>query len=437
MIPAARLQAVLDLLKDIHETPRPTDALASQYFRARRYIGSKDRAAISTTLYDVLRHHARLEWWLPKTEIDDGRLKLLAYLTLVEKKTSDEITELFNGKKFAPILLTKDEKTFLQKLQGHTIEHSSMSEAVKAECPDWAFVSLKKRFGDRFMKEMQALLEPASLDIRVNILKATRDEILTELKKSDIEASACAFSPWGVRIKNRPALTALPMLKDGRIDIQDEGSQLIAWMTDAMPGQRVVDFCAGAGGKALAIAAQMKNKGRITVCDVMERRLKQSTERFRRAGVHNVDMKPLKNESDPWVKRHKGMFDRVLVDAPCSGSGAWRRAPDSRWRSLGPDLTKLLPLQASILASAARLVKPGGRLIYATCSLLAEENENQVEGFLATHPQFQIMDCRQIILSEVEKKPSVELPFSGCYLSLTPAQHKTDGFFGAVLEHKV
>ena len=169
------------------------------------------------------------------------------------------------------------------------------------------------------------------------------------------------------------------MLKNGLVEIQDEGSQLVALAVDAKPGMRVADFCAGAGGKTLAIAAQMQNKGRITACDVLAKRLERSTERFRRAGLHNIETKVLKDERDPWVKKHKGEFDRVLVDAPCTGIGAWRRNPDARWRSLGPGLETLLPLQASILASAARLVKKGGRLIYATCSMLREENEKQVE----------------------------------------------------------
>jgi 16S rRNA (cytosine967-C5)-methyltransferase len=217
------------------------------------------------------------------------------------------------------------------------------------------------------------------------------------------------------------------MLKNGSVEIQDEGSQLVALMVDAKPGQRVVDFCAGAGGKTLAIAAQMQNKGRIIACDVLASRLKRGTERFRRAGLHNIAIRPLKDERDPWVKKHKDSFDRVLVDVPCTGTGTWRRNPDQRWRSLGPGLEKLLPLQAGILDSAARLVKPGGRLIYATCSLLPEENENQIEKFLATHAEFRVIPYRDIYK---EKLSSAHTD----YLSLTPAQHGTDGFFAVAME---
>ena len=221
-------------------------------------------------------------------------------------------------------------------------------------------------------------------------------------------------------------MRVLPLLQSGAAEIQDAGSQLVALLVDAKPGQRVVDFCAGAGGKTLAISAQMKNKGRIVACDVLANRLKRGAERFRRAGLHNIDLRPLKNENDPWIKRHRNSFDRVLVDAPCSGTGTWRRNPDARWNALGPGLEKLVPLQASILASAARLVKPGGRLIYATCSMLPIENEKQIETFLAAHPDFRPLNYTDV-LEGIAPNP-------GPYLMLTPAQHETDGFFAAVME---
>ncbi|MDX2028792.1 MAG: RsmB/NOP family class I SAM-dependent RNA methyltransferase [Alphaproteobacteria bacterium] len=431
MTPSARLQAVLDLLEEIETTPRPADALVSAYFRARRYIGSKDRAYASTTLYDVLRHHARFTWWLEqKTNTQPSpRARLLAYLTLVQEKAPEQIAELFNGSKFSPSRLDKNEEALLHKLKSHTVEHPSMPDEIKVECPDWAVLPLQQRFGKNFIREMQALLEPALLDLRINPLKTSRDDILKELKAMDIKAEACTLSPWGIRIQDRPSLAALPMLKNGLVEIQDEGSQLAALLVDAKPGQRVMDFCAGAGGKTLAIAAQMKNKGRITACDVLGGRLKRSAERFRRAGLHNIETRILKNENDPWLKRHKASFDRVLVDAPCSGTGTWRRNPDSRWRSLGPGLKKLLELQANILKSAARLVKPDGHLIYATCSLLPEENEGQIEKFLTNYSDFQAINCHEILANLPLGKQGIS-----AYLSLTPLQHKTDGFFGAVLK---
>ncbi|MFY9286870.1 MAG: RsmB/NOP family class I SAM-dependent RNA methyltransferase [Alphaproteobacteria bacterium] len=430
MNPSARIQAALDLLIEIDETPRPADALVSSYFRARRYIGSKDRAAIANMVYDVLRHHGRLSWWLEKNETKNlPRARLLTYLTLVEEKELKHIGELFDGAKFAPEPLEEEERILLRKLKGHTTEHPSMPDEVKVECPPWAAESLKKRFGQKFMTEMLVTLKQAPLDLRVNSLKAEREKILEELKSLAIKAKACVLSPFGIRVHERPSLNALPMLKNGFVEIQDEGSQLVALLVDAKPGHRVVDFCAGAGGKTLAIAAQMKNKGKIIACDVLEKRLKRSTERFRRAGLHNIEVKPLKDERDPWVKKHKGDFDRVLVDAPCSGVGTWRRNPDARWRSLGPGLENLLPLQASILESASRLVKAkGGRLIYATCSMLPEENEEQVEKFLAAHPEFKLVPYDKVW---TENPTSTHKD----YLSLTPAQHNTDGFFAAVMEN--
>jgi 16S rRNA (cytosine967-C5)-methyltransferase len=201
-------------------------------------------------------------------------------------------------------------------------------------------------------------------------------------------------------------------------------------LTDAQPGHQVVDFCSGAGGKALAIAAGMRNKGRLIACDVLDKRLKRAAERFRRAGLHNIETRALASERDPWVKRHKGKFDRVLVDAPCTGTGTWRRNPDSRWRLLGPGLEELLKLQHSILDSAARLVKPGGRLIYATCSLLPQENERQIDAFLAAHPDFTVKPVDDLW----EQAVGTASPGTGPYMRLSPARHGTDGFFAGVME---
>jgi 16S rRNA (cytosine967-C5)-methyltransferase len=417
--PSARIQSTLELLQEIADTPRPADALVSAYFRARRFIGSKDRAAISTRLYAILRHHARLVWWLEKHSfVSVPRLRLLAWLALGEKLTLKNIGELCSGGKYAPKELEENERVFLRKIQGSTIEHPDMPEEIIAECPPDCAAALKKKFGKNFMREMRAMQEPAPLDLRINPLKTTREEILEALKQMGLKAKAGELSPWSVRVFERPSLNALPMLKNGLVEIQDEGSQMVALAVDARPGERIVDFCAGAGGKTLAIAAMMQNKGKIIACDVMEGRLKRSAERFRRAGLHNIEVRTLNSERDPWVKKHKASFDRVLADAPCSGTGTWRRNPDARWRPLGPGLEKLVKTQAEILDSAARLVKTGGRLIYATCSLLPDENENQIEKFLATHPDFTLSQCG---LNGAD------------YLSLSPSQNGTDGLIAAVM----
>jgi 16S rRNA (cytosine967-C5)-methyltransferase len=426
--PAACLQATLDLMHEVDNVARPADAIVSDWFRARRYIGDQDRGRISDLLYELLRHHARLSWWLAKHGRQDiPRNRLLAWLVIDGRRTPDQVHHLFNGGKFAPAVLTDQERVLLVKLQGCPMDHPAMPEETRGECPPWAVTSLRRRFGDTFPHEMAALLAAAPLDLRVNPLKATREAMLRALRALGLQAEASRIAPYGIRVQERPLLSSLPMLRNGEVEIQDEGSQLVAMLVDARPGERVVDFCAGAGGKTLAIAAQMLNKGHVIACDVLANRLKRSAERFRRAGLHNIETKPLASERDRWVKRHKGAFDRVLVDAPCSGTGTWRRNPDARWRAQGSGLDNLLPLQASILASAARLVKPGGRLVYATCSMLPEENEEQVAAFLAANSAFHTVKLR-------DAAPQLMDSAHPDYLSLTPARHDTDGFFAAVMQ---
>jgi 16S rRNA (cytosine967-C5)-methyltransferase len=308
-----------------------------------------------------------------------------------------------------------------------------MPEAVSVECPPWAEAELRRALGDRFRPEMTALIDPAPLDLRVNALKGERDAVLERLRADGLEAEPTRLSPIGIRLQGRPSIMAHPLYREGVIEIQDEGSQLVGLLVDARPGQSVMDFCAGAGGKTLAIAAAMENKGRLIASDVLDGRLLRARERFRRAGVHNVQTRAFAGENDPWIKRHKASFDRVLVDAPCGGTGTWRRNPDMRWRPLGPGLSELVPLQARLLASAARLVKPGGRLIYATCSLLNPENEDQAASFLAAHPDFSLIPLPEAWEDTIEPLGGPKAP-SAPYLRLTPARDGTDGFFAAIFE---
>jgi len=428
MTPKARLAGVLELLDELETISRPADAQARAFFRTRRYIGSKDRAAISSLLYDTLRHKARLTWWTDKLKMpQEPRKRFLIYLTLVAKHTPKEIKDFFDGTRYAPEALSYDEAKLLGRLKGHTLFHPDMDEATQLECPDWAFPSLVKRFGKRLKGELEALLKSAPLDLRVNTLKISREKAFKELLKRGLKIEETPFSPLGLRVRERPSLGEIDLLKEGAIEIQDEGSQLVAILLAPKAGERIVDFCAGAGGKTLAISAIMENKGRIVACDVAEKRLQKSIKRFNRANLHNIETKTLSSERDPWVKRHKEKFDRVLVDAPCSGTGTWRRNPDSRWNGLGPSLNELISLQKSILESASRLVKKGGRLIYATCSLLPEENEEQIQRFLDNHPDFTLLPLKNF------KAACPSLPDTGSFLSLTPAKHGTDGFFAAVM----
>ncbi|WP_395678697.1 RsmB/NOP family class I SAM-dependent RNA methyltransferase [Inquilinus sp.] len=430
MTPSARIQATIDILERLGIENRPADALVSAYFRTRRFIGSKDRSEVAARVYAVLRHHARLGWWLAKVEAEDTpRNRVIAELTLAEGIAVKDMGRLFSGETYAPIPLDGPEDKLVKATAGQPLDHADMPKPVRSEIPDWASPSLEAMFGDRFEVEVNALLDQAPLDLRVNELRGTRDEVLQTLAAGKLDVVATPLSPLGIRVKGRPQLGRHPAFQSGLIEVQDEGSQLIALLVDARPGQQVVDFCSGAGGKALALAARMKGKGRVVACDVSKGRLDRGKERLRRAGIDNVEPRLLENERDRWVKKQRGKFDRVLVDAPCTGTGAWRRNPDARWRPM--DLERLLGVQREILDSAARLAKPdGGRVIYATCSLLREENEAQVEGFLAAHPDYRLLPVETVWDETVGTGPA---PTTGM-LRLSPAANGTDGFFVAVLE---
>jgi 16S rRNA (cytosine967-C5)-methyltransferase len=444
MTPAGRLAAAIELLALVDQTPRPADAVTSAYFRDRRFIGSKDRAEIALSVYRAMRRRARLTWRLERAGAEASPTgMILADLLVGEGRPLEQIERLFSpssradgrpgGAAYGPEPLSADEMGIMRRLDGRTLEHPDMPEAVAAECPPWAEAELRRALGDRFRAELDALKDPAPLDLRVNVLKADRAEVLAQLIADGFAATATHLSPIGIRLEGRPSIMAHQLYKDGAIEIQDEGSQLVALIADARPGQEVVDFCAGAGGKTLALAAAMGGKGRVIASDVLANRLRRARERFRRAGAHNVQTRPLTGETDPWVKRHKGRFDRVLVDAPCSGTGTWRRNPDMRWRSLGPGLGDLLPLQARLIDSAARLVKPGGRLIYATCSLLMSENEDHAARFLETHTDFALKPAADIWRESVWPEGGPAAP-SSPFLRLTPGRDDTDGFFAAVFE---
>jgi 16S rRNA (cytosine967-C5)-methyltransferase len=405
----------LQLLEEVEATARPVDAITSAFFRAHRGLEEADRGAILDRLYALMRHRARLGWWLARLgQGDSPRARLLAWLTLGERMAPDQIRRLW------------PDAVPLTGLPGGAMDHPDMPESLCLECPPWAEGPLRQRFGADFAAEMAATLLPPPLDLRVNPVQTTRAEALRDLQRLGLQARPTPFAPHGLRLPDRLSLSRLPGLRTGELEIQDEGSQLVAHLVDAQPGERVVDFCAGAGGKTLALAAQMQNRGHVVACDVNETRLKRCAERLRRAGLHNAETRVLTSESDRWVKRHRGSFDRVLIDAPCTGTGTWRRNPDARWRAPDLGLSALVALQARILSSAARLVRPGGRLVYATCSLLPQENEDQVAGFLATHPDFALVPLQAVA-------PQVTASAHPQHLSLTPLRHGTDGFFAAVL----
>ncbi len=277
---------------------------------------------------------------------------------------------------------------------------------------------------------MTALLEPAPVDLRINTLKGPREGAVAALVAEGIHPAPTPMSPVGLRLSARTQLSAQDAFRKGLIEVQDEGSQLAALLLGAKPGEAVVDYCAGAGGKTLAIAAQMQNKGRLAALDIDKRRSERAAERLRRAGVFNTTRHLLAAEGDPWIKRRASTMDRVLVDAPCTGTGTWRRNPDARWRLQPDDLARLIESQKAILNNAVRLVKKGGRLVYVTCSLLVEENEAQIDAFLATHPEFAVVPIQEAWAESI----GGICPVEGSYMRLTPARNNTDGFFAAVMQ---
>jgi len=438
MTPAARVQTAIELLDLILTSDRPADGAIAEGLRGRRYMGSKDRGVVVEEVYRVLRRLGRLMWWCRHLHTPaDGRTLLILDLAGGERCTPEKIAALFSGDRYSPRGLSDTEQFWIQQMAAApSLTTSTMTRPVALECPDWAWPLMRERFGERVEEELLAMAEPATLDLRVNALRATRDQVQAALAKDEIESEPTPLSPWGLRVAGRRAIQQTEAFKQGWVEVQDEGSQLIAAVCAAKPGERVVDFCAGAGGKTLALAATMANKGSIVAADVLEGRLKRARVRLTRAGVDTVTLRPLKDVTDPWIKRHKRGYDLVLVDAPCSGSGTWRRNPDARWRDLGPGLEELMPLQQSILASAARLVKPGGRLVYATCSLFPEENEQQISAFLESTPEFEQRPVFEPLADVGVPLDHPALIDSSVHLSLSPARAQTDGFFAALLQRK-
>ncbi len=426
MTPAARLQAAIELLDEVLGTDRAADGVISAYFRARRFIGSSDRRAINDQIWRILRHRARLTWGLG-TDHPSGRLFVAANLVRGEGKSIDAVAGLYSGAKNGPSPLAANEKRMVERVASRN--DSEMPREVRLEVPWWLLPKLDEAFGAAADAELAALGQEAPLDLRVNTLKATRDAVLASLRAEDLKAEPTPISPLGVRLPARISLGDHAGFRDGLFEVQDEASQTCAHLVNAQPGMAVMDLCAGAGGKTLSIAGFMQNKGRLIACDVSVGRLERSKLRLRRAGVHNATLRVLE-DNDKWIKRQAGSFDRVLVDAPCSGTGAWRRNPDARWHLKPENLESLRLVQEQVLEQGAGLVKLGGRLIYATCSLLPEENAVRVEGFLATHPQFKALPIQEI-WKDVLAAPC---PTTDTFLTLTPHRNATDGFFVAVLE---
>ena len=427
MTPAARIAAVIEILESVDGSARPGDEIVTAYFRSRRYIGSKDRRAISERVFAIERRRARLDWW---TCGDDKRARVLADLVLDERLGADDIRALFDGGRFGPAPLTEDEEALLTRLAGQSLDSTDMPLAVRIEAPDWLAEKLQATWGDETTAEMDALNRPAPLDLRVNTLRGKRPDAVARLAEDGIAAEPTPLSPIGLRVESRANVTASRAYTEGLVEIQDEASQIAALLTGTKADRMTVDLCAGAGGKTLALAAMMKDGGPLIACDNEARRFSRMQPRLQRAGVTNVTRKLLKGLDDPVLEPLAARAERVLVDAPCSGSGAWRRNPNARWKLTPERLEQIKTEQRRILEAAARIVKPGGRLIYVTCSVLEEENAAQADLFLDEEPQFRALPIPQVWAETI----GGTAPGTDTYLSLTPARNATDGFFVAVFE---
>jgi len=436
--PGARIEAAIELLEGVWSDTTSPDRLVDAYFRKRRYAGSSDRRAISERMYNVIRRRARLDWWLARTRTDleaNARTRTIAYLVLSDKASSKQMSEIFNGTRHCPAALSDAEWAIFEELYGQSMSHGEMPRSAAFEYPDWMDPSLSTLWGNQLEAEIAALNHPATVDLRVNTLKATRTKAKTALAKSFVETQPTPLSPLGLRLSGHPRLGGVDALKKGLVEIQDEGSQLIALLVGAAPGMTAVDFCAGAGGKTLAMAATMgingKLLGSLTACDISGKRMERMLPRLRRAGAHHVARQVIAMIDSSWVARNAGRADRVLADVPCSGTGTWRRNPEAKWRFTPTDLDYFRSKQKLILNTAATLVKPGGRLIYATCSLLQEENEQQLKWFLDHHRGRFAPLAVESVWAETIGGPA---PGRGPCIRFSPASTGTDGFFCGILK---
>jgi 16S rRNA (cytosine967-C5)-methyltransferase len=410
---ASQLSALASAIRELAPLPAPADAMLHRFFRAHNELGHADRALVADAAFAWLRRRRSLE-----TLAQTRDPRLLALATVVRELG-------VSGRELEAVISERDAawvRAFESRLG------TSLDPPVAVDLPDWLWAKLGESFDDDECAALaRALLAPATLDLRVNPLKTTRDAARAALAASGIEAQPTPYSPLGLRVSGRPSLAQHPLMQDGSLEVQDESSQLVGYLVAPRRSDMVVDFCAGAGGKTLLLGALMRSHGRLYAFDVIDTRLAKLKPRLARSGLSNVHPQLLAHERDPHVKRLAGKIDRVLVDAPCTGLGTLRRNPDLKWRHSERSLAELTAKQAAIVASAATLVKPGGRLVYATCSLLREENEAIVEAFLAEHPEFEPGDAAAELA-----RAGIPLD-TGRTMMLLPHRHGCDGFFAAVL----
>jgi 16S rRNA (cytosine967-C5)-methyltransferase len=412
--PRALLDACAALLREVLTFASPADAVVSAFFRQHKALGARERHTLAETTYAVLRRRLLFQHLAQSgSGPHERRLAILGWAGDAE---------------FLHAALSADEQAWLARTQA--IDRTALAPKLRHNLPDWIAEPLQAHLGgEGFWALADALDRPAPLDLRVNVLKAKRDAVQAALAAAGVRAEATPYSPWGLRVQGKPALQRLDAFTSGLIEVQDEGSQLLACLLDAKRGEMVVDFCAGAGGKTLAIGAAMKNTGRLYAFDVSGHRLDALKPRLARSGLSNVHPVQIAHERDERIKRLAGKIDRVLIDAPCSGLGTLRRNPDLKWRQSPQTVQELVAKQGAILSSAARLLKPGGRLVYATCSLLADENEGVADAFTAGESAFRRVDAREYLPASIGTTSTL---VEAGNLRLWPHLHSTDGFFAAI-----
>ena len=435
MRPSARIAALIELTEQIEESiaagGAPADILVGNYFRARRYAGSKDRRAISEMVYAILRQRELLVWTLDETGAKPtARNLIIAYLALNEP----EALLLFAEESgYAPAGLNTEETTLTMRLKDFDVSCAPVETA--ANLPVWARAGFKERYGGEWSGAAASLNTSAPVDLRLNLLKCkkgTRDRF----HNPQLEIENTGFSPIGLRSRKNIALGSIDDYKRGLLEVQDEAAQLASLLVDAKPGMQVIDLCAGAGGKSLTVSGQMANKGQLYAFDVSAKRLNECRKRAQRAGVRNIQVTQLPTSGEQRAERLamlRGQGDRVYVDVPCSGTGTWRRSPDQRWRQTDESLAELNRLQLSLLREAAELVSAEGRLFYMTCSVLPAENEAIVAGFLDKAPGWRLLDYKKAWAETIGSAAPDTLANMSDTLQLSPETHGTDGFFVTIL----
>ena len=400
-------------LRAVQQLKGPADGALRNFFRENHKLGVNDRAFIADNVFGVLRHFFSLKYIVGTTT---PRSLFLAYLV---KFRGINLRELIP-------FVTEAEIKLLVKIKAVGLD--SLPSTIRSELPEWLIEKIQSNMpGTDILALGLSFQQPASLDLRVNTLLANRNDVLTKLGKDGIDAKTTLYSPTGIRLVRKSTIQNHDMFIAGKIEVQDEGSQLLGYLLQPKRGEIVVDFCAGAGGKALMMGAMMGSKGRIYAFDVSEKRLNKLKPRLKRSGLSNLFPRRISNENDVRVKRLAGKVDRVLVDTPCSGLGTLRRNPDIKLRQTPQNIEETKRCQESILISSAKLLKPGGRLVYATCSFLPEENQEIIENFLATHTQFTLLNCAELFMQQ-------KIPLdTGMFLQLYPSEHNTDSFFAAAL----